>query len=207
MRYRLRALLISVLVIGATCGVLGVVVRRMREQAAIVEEIQSSGGRVQFASEEKTPGWFENWLIERFGPSQVSDVIAVRLEGPSATDAVLEAASRLSKVTELSIDSESVTDKGVGFLARLDHLKVLRLNAPKVGAPGIAVIARLQGLEMLTISSRSINDDACNDLAKMSSLKLLALDTSISMDGIELLRQKLPNCRIEVADSTLDNGL
>ena len=113
-------------------------------------------------------------------------------------DAGMAQIGSLSSIRVLEINGTSVTDEGLAELKRLPQLRRLILGGnPQITDAGLSHLRSLTRLEVLDLSRTSITDTGLVFLQSIRSLKELNLNvTQVTLDGLESLRQALPNCQI-----------
>jgi hypothetical protein len=169
-QFRLRALVLALLVLSLPLSWFAVRTERARRQKAAVQAIRGMGGIVVEREGASVP----KWIRELFPDGFFLDVIWVNLEGPHITDAELEHLHGMCDLEELCFTYTQVTDAGLEQLGRLDNLEFLWLT----GAP--------------------VTDDGLKHLEATGSLKWPGLrGTQVTDEGIRKFQEALPNCKIE----------
>jgi internalin A len=94
-----------------------------------------------------------------------------------------------------------ITDNGMKTVGTMRRLKHLDVCAHLVTDEGVRELATLPDLEVLWLTRCRVSDDIIPLLADRKNLRELNVrHTEVTEQGIERLRQALPNCRIVDAD-------
>ena len=146
----------------------------------------------------------------------------------SITDASLRSISRISSLRSLQLDGHPITDDGLGHLHSLNQLEWLTLRDTKIGDDSIGIVSQLSNLKYLNIAGTLVTDDAMphllslrnlerleiqrtavtdSGLQQLASLKKLAgldveIENTITLDGVDKLKSKLPDCVIKCWDGS-----
>ena len=117
------------------------------------------------------------------------------------TDAGLEHLKRLTKLRQLWLGATNVTDAGLKHLRGLKNLESLGLDSlPKVTDAGLEHLKGLTNLEKLQLGSTNVTDAGLEHLKRLTKLKSLGLiDSKVTKEGVQKLREALPNCRMITA--------
>lgn len=182
LQFRLRTLLIAVLVLSLPLSWFGMSLEKARRQRKAVMRIEELGGGVVYDWEcnlnpffEPSPTRLRTWLGNDF----FDKVVMVILYGPQVDDTELKYFADLTDLEELIFYETDVTDAGLENLKGLPNLETLYVGAsPRITEAG---------------------------LASMTNLETLGLDIrQFDPEVLERLQVALPNCRIAPAvwDST-----
>lgn len=197
LQFRLRALLGGILCLCISFAALGYWLRRAEQQSAIVKEVISQGGSVEFATAEET-SWHDRLLIAFGGESRGARVTLVALEGAAANDSLLQRVGKLHGVEILVLfHNAEITDEGMKAIAQLHQLRYLEINAPSLTSTGVAALAKCVNLKELVLTAPQVDDDAVDSLLQLPPLKRLALQTAISPAGISKIRDYQSGATIE----------
>jgi Leucine Rich Repeat (LRR) protein len=217
LQFRLRTLLLAVLVLSLPLSWFALETKRARRQAEIVTSIAAAGGKVNYENvAERAPGWLRNLLGEDFCTKvemvyyardikhhETTSLKALRLqctylEGPKVTDAGLQYIAQLPTVESIVLYNTEVTDSGLEHLARLPNLRRLCLwDTERVTDAGLKHVRELAGLEYLNLRGTGITDAGLSHLTTLSNLEdLHAWETNVTPEGIRKLQEILPNCTI-----------
>jgi hypothetical protein len=82
-------------------------------------------------------------------------------------------------------------------LKDLTALKYLSLEKTLVDSKGIEALRRLTKLENLILTGTGLTDVGLDTISNFKELQYLMLgDTVVSVEGIERIQEKLPNCHV-----------
>lgn len=140
MRYSLRTMLFTLLVVGAWTTWWSNGVRKQREAVAWVER---NGGNVVYECDihtAETSGigvkWLASWSAW-IGKDCVSNIAGIELHHTQITDDELEKLKTFKKLRFLNISDSRITDAGVEHLTSwksLEELFIFRTNITDIGA-------------------------------------------------------------------------
>jgi hypothetical protein len=210
LRLSLRALIVSVLIIG---GLLGWMVHRARVQRDAVAAIQQAGGSVLYDWQRKNgrpdpnrePLW-PKWLVDRIGVDYFGNgsiVVLVR----NGSDATLAQAGRLSRLVRLNVTDSPVTDAGLAHLEGLTDLRGLNLARTAVSDPGLSHLSRLTRLETLTLDRTSVGDTGMAHLKGLTRLRWLnAHGTEVGDVGVAHLKGLIHLERLNLSDTRITDA-
>ena len=174
------ALLVLVLLIGASLGLL---VRSARLQREAVAAITRAGGSVVYqqswidkalAAGAKKPG-AARWLADQLGIDFYTRVIYAS-GSPHAGDAELTHIGRLTSLQRLWLAGSECTDSGLANLQSLSQLETLDLGSTKITNAGLAHLSGLTGLSELDLSHTGITGKGLAHLDRMKHLHILNLE-------------------------------
>lgn len=205
-RFRLRTLLLVVLIAGVVT--FGARTWRMRahSQARTVELIVSLGGVVVYDFERDTnrgPSSLRRWLARNVNPHYFGEVIEIWIAednfGPvDVTNKDLEEIADLASLEALAIAHGCfVSDVGIKHLSRLSSLRKLDLSGCSVSDQSIQYMVRLNNLEELSLFATDVGDEGAATLCSLQKLRTLNLDeTSVSRACVDNLKSKMPRTQI-----------
>jgi len=211
LQFSLRTLLIFVTVFCLCLGILGITVKRARDQRMAVEAILAIGGTVTYENGEIRRGVSQSpqsrfrllqwgprkpprppgleWLRNFFGDEYFYRVESVKLVGPKVTDATLEAVGRLTDVKWLNLRQTEVTKGGLEHLKELTNLQSLSIENTRVTDAGMEHMKGLTKLRSLSLRNTGITDAGLEHLTGLTNLVTLSLkDTQITDAGLEHLK-------------------
>ena len=224
-QFRLRTLLLLVLLVSVGMSWFTVKLHRARRQRAAVEGILKSGGRVMYDynyEEDGTPILDVDppgpaWLQKMLGVDFFGDVETVLL----TSDAGIEHLGALRSLEMADLDGPEVTDDTIKRLTAVGRFRRLRLFRTGVGDAGLAHVGELTSLESVEIYYAGITDDGLEHLEGLPRLKFLCLEwtcvtdaglehlkeltnlrelwlggTHVTPEGVKKLQQALPNCEV-----------
>ena len=106
----------------------------------------------------------------------------------------------LTKLTTLHLQDNPITDSGLEQLCWLVSLQNVTLDSPESGITnaGLGHLKELTNLKTLSLDHAQITDAGLQHLGGLKNLESLFLyNTAVTPDGVELLQETLPHCRIE----------
>ena len=197
LRFRVRGLLVLVLVIGLGLGGMILWVRSARVQRVAAAEILKAGGSVTyvrgflanpFAAQNS---WAPRWLGEWIGQDYFDPVTVVGLNQVSKanTAVVLVCVGRLTQLERLQLDGLSVGDAGLVHLEPLTGLSYLDLSGTQISDAGLVHIESLTKLSILYLGRTRVTDAGLIHLKGLTRLSELHLDgTQVSDAGLAQLQ-------------------
>ena len=192
-QYRLRTLLLFVLLVNIAMSVVATKMRAARRQRDAVAAIEKSGGSVWYDHEvdesgfsllpgHRPPPW-PSWLRKLLGDDFFRTVVTAYVE----SDASFEPLKQLDRLQHLSCD-DSVTEAGLAHLKELRQLRDLDLMTNPSVAAGLEHITALTQLEELNLSNTDVGDAELERLKGMTQLRYLGLvGTRITDAGLRHL--------------------
>ena len=197
LRFSVRGLIVSVLVIG---GWLGWTVRNARIQRAAVAAVENAGGIV-FYDLELTKGelilggkpWMPLWLVDLIGLDYLVGVTQVHLNPMRTTssfnDADIERLAGMTKLSVLNISGTKVSDAGLAHLSALTNLSKLDLWGTGVTHAGLAHLKGLTKLTFLDLGATKVSDSGLVHLNGLTNLSKLNLSgTQVTDAGLVHLK-------------------
>lgn len=125
------------------------------------------------------------------------NLVRLSLGGNKITDAGLIHIRDLKKLKYLSLIETKTTDAGFVHLKHLHDLERLYLYHTKCTITTIEQIGHLQELRILGLRNTAIDDNAIPLIAKLKKLRVLFAEGSkITPEGVKMLKDQLPNCRV-----------
>jgi hypothetical protein len=133
--------------------------------------------------------------------SQLNTLRILKLEyNQLLTDKGIEKIAGLNQLSELDLAFVPVTDQSIESLAQLKSLKKLYLYGTLISDEGLRHLPELPELETLYVGrdeGAEISDASLEILTARQSLKTLGIPgTRFSAEGIQKLRDELPNCTL-----------
>lgn len=139
--------------------------------------------------------------ITKAGWSHLQGVVRLReldITGATVADAELEQIAKLSHLKILRITASSVNDDGVKYLKGLEELEGLALITSDITDTGLKHLKEIKRLKSLSLAGNKVTDAGLKHLAEHAGLKWISLnETWISKEGVEALKQALPNCEVQ----------
>lgn len=209
-RFSLRLLLLAV---GAVAVGIGIWTRQARIERDARRAVAEAGGWVVCDYQYDEEGAFHSaaeitaprMLVRCLGEASFSHAESVHFRGRDQrlSDEQLAVVSRLPHLRRLTAiaDREAgvprITDRGLAALANCRTLEILILENTAASDDGVAALSRLPNLKALRVAGGGITDAALAHFAEMTQLQRLGTSgTSITLDGVERLRELLPNCEV-----------
>lgn len=192
-QFRLRTLLIVVVLLSLPLSWFAARMERARRQREVVKVIKRMGGGVCY---DHTGPSVPRWMRKCLGDDLFRDVIVVHFETPlpwestEANDAWLE---RLTVLTDLRVLTlyDDVSDIGVGHLKELTMLEDLTIGGPEsmITDAGLEQLKGLKRLKALNVESTEITDAGLEHLKGLAALKSLSIwSNKITDAGLEHLK-------------------
>jgi hypothetical protein len=133
--------------------------------------------------------------------SQLNSLRILKLEyNQKLTDKALEHIAGLTQLSELDLAFVPVTDQSIESLTQLKSLTKLYLYGTLISDEGLRRLPELPELEILYVGrdeGAEISDASLEILTARKSLKTLGIPgTRFSPEGIQKLRDELPNCTL-----------
>lgn len=104
----------------------------------------------------------------------------------------------LEHLNSLDVDGTRVTSSGLRELRRCAKLRSLQLGGKQLDAEVVDVLSELPHLKGLTLSGNGVTDDDLRLLHEATLLYVRLWQTSVTNEGVDLLRAASPNCRVDV---------
>ena len=213
LRFRLRGLIVLVLVFGCW---LGWIVRSTHIQRDAVAAIRQSGGFVAYDWEwkdnERIPNgrpWAPQWLVDSLGADYFGCVVFVSNKKSEWSDEEMVPLRNLSRLEKLALSSSRVTRAGLAHLKGLTNLRRLNLHNTQVGDEGLGFLDELTELRNLSLYDTKVGDAGLAHLKGLTRLRWLCLSgTKVGDVGLAHL-EGLTNLQSLFLDGTrvCDAGL
>lgn len=176
-QYRLRTLLLTVLLVSLGTSWFAVRMHEARQQKEAVDAITRAGGSAMYSFEKSSvpaPVWRQTLFQNDFFSEGLPQLEWLYLTGTQVTDAGLKHLEGLTRLQALALSGKQITDTGLAHLAGLTQLRLLDLKGTQVTDAGL------------------------EHLRNMSQLQLLDLrETHVTKKGAERLQEVLPACKIQ----------
>ena len=117
-QFRLRSLLIAMIVLGTLLGVVAVQIGRYESQRRVARDIEALGGAV---------GW-----------SWTGNVTSVHMVGAAITDDDLKLLEKLPRLEVLWVAATPITDGAVSHIKELRRLRLVSVGGTKMSPSGVA---------------------------------------------------------------------
>ncbi len=184
-QFRLRTLLIAVLVLSLPLSWFAVRLERTRKQREAIAAIRRLEGRVHYETISSAPEWARDVL----GVHSFLDIAVV---SPTAAfgDDEAKCLKDLPGLRGLQLQDVQITDAGLENLRGLTHLWKLYLNKMEITGTGLKHLKELPELRMLVFVGTPVTDSGLQHLRGLNSLEILVLyDTEITDGGLSNLRE------------------
>ena len=182
-QFRLRTLLVMMVVASLAFSWLGVVLRRQRipqlDKFAMDAEWDPDGNVVAVSFPYPILG-MDHWTL---------------------TDADMVHLEPLVHLTRLGLEGTEVTDAGLAHVSVLDRLQQLSLRGTRITDAGLVHLEPLVGLEHLYLTNTRVSDRGLGHLQKLVLLKNIVLrGTQVTDEGVQRLLAALPRASANLAD-------
>ena len=184
-QFRLRTLLIGVLVLSLPLSWFAVRMERARRQRVAIAAIRRLGGRVHYETMSSAPEWARDVL-------GVHSFLDIAIASPTAAfgDDEAKCFKDLPDIRGLQLGDVQITDAGLENFRGLTHLWKLYLNKMEITGTGLKHLKELPGLRMLVFVGTPVTDSGLQHLGGLPSLEILVLyDTEITDAGLATLRE------------------
>jgi len=199
-QFRLRTLLIAILVLSLPLSWFAVRMEKARRQREKREAIERLGGEIHFAG-----GRWDTTTVKfntEFGHDEASCVaglphLVLFLDHTNTTDAGLEHLKGLDNIVWVSLNHTHISDAGLRHIGELTNLESLCLDGTRVTDAGLKFLVGLSDLSFLTLDNTQVTDAGLEHLHSMSNLKNVSIvATRVSPEGWNTLHERLPDCMI-----------
>lgn len=192
-QFRLRTLLIAILLLSLPLSWFAVALQRARRQRQAVEAIRELGGFVDQRERTSVP----RWIRESFPEDFFTEVVEVRLLANKHRNAMLKVLKAVSTDHEIEKLPPHVADPGVEHLKELTSLRKLTLRNTTATGTDLEHLAGLTNLQELDLRDTEITDAGLEHLKGLTRLHFLKLnDAQVSLQGCQKLHESLPDCTI-----------
>ena len=189
LQFRLRTLLIAILVLSLPLSWFAVRMERARRQREAVEAIERTGG---FVTLDPIEPWAPSWACTLLGSDFFVDVVQARCS-KNFGDTEAAHLKALPRLNELGLTMSKITTVGYGCFRELAGLKKLSLNFMPIKDCDFEQVAELAWLEELDISDCSMLSEAgFQHVEKLTSLRCLELG---ELEGSKVELRHVANLR------------
>lgn len=102
------------------------------------------------------------------------------------------------KVVEVNLEGKRISDDDLKLLQPLRNLRKLDLEETPITDAGLKHLADLTSLEYLDLEETRVTDAGMEHLKGLKNLRVINLDdTRVTRRGEQILRDAIPNLRIE----------
>ena len=195
-QFRLRTVLIAVLVLSLPLSWLAVRLERARRQKPALLAVEQAGGIVLY-DWQLTPTATPPLLSRCFG-YEFCHVPIVSFNHADFDAAVLVHLKDIYNLRTLWLDWSSIHDEGLRHLAGLDSVRGLALSYTPVTDAGLVHLTRLPNLKHLELQGTSITDAGLEQLAaetNLTHLDLLGVE-SVSEEAVKRFQAARPDCQV-----------
>jgi internalin A len=183
-QFRLRTLLIALLVLSLPLSWFAVELQRVRRQRQAVEAIKQLGGFVDEREKTSVP----KWIRESFPEDFFTEVVEVRLLDNKHRNAMVKVLNAVSTDNEIEKLPPHVADPGFEHLKELTSLRKLTLRNTTATGTDLEHLAELTNLQELDLRDTDVTDAGLEHLRALSNLAWLNLDrTKITDAGLQHL--------------------
>ena len=208
LRFRLRTLLLAMLVLSVG---MGIYVRRAKMQQESVAAVQRLGGWAYYDYEIRDDNydpqgesWVPAWLRRKLGDDYFHAVVQVnmvykdessgQLHNLNVSDEVLSHLEGLPRLEFLLLHGKQASDEGLAHVGRVSNLrKLFILSGTSVTDAGVAHLAGCRRLEYLLLTESKIEDEGLRVLSELPRLEELSLQgnycTDVGLAHVGQMRQ------------------
>lgn len=194
-QFRLRTLLIAILVLSLPLSWFGARLRKARRQREAVKAIERLGGSVTYEWElvPPSPSGIQprpnmSWLQILLGDENSDEMCSVSFYGHGFTDVQVRQLSLFGNLTDVMLKDTRVTDAGLDELAGLTRLESLVIIEGEITDDGLRHLGRFSNLSDLVLIGTQFSNDGLKHLAGVKRLRRLRLGTMRITDaGVEYL--------------------
>jgi hypothetical protein len=195
-QYRLRALLVFVLLASIGMSWFATRKRFVKRQREAVRAIRELGGRVECEEEGETslPSWLRGLLGDEFFFLKAP---IVDLSDTQVTDAELVHLNGVTGLEMLDLSNTQISDTGLEHLKGIKDLKWLYLGGTQVTDAGLERLKEITSLQDVFLDRTQVTDAGLEHLSGMTNLNFVGLlGTQVTPEGVKKLREALPECEI-----------
>lgn len=206
LQFRLRTLLIAVLVLSLPLSWFAVRMEKARRQREAVEALQSTGIFLEWQIVRESEPGVPTWLAKLFGDNYLFvEVRQVIWNGQSnwkpVRDEHMIHLADLPDLWRIAVPTCRVSDVGVEHLKGLTSLRSLDLSHTEVTDDGLKHLKEMSELRHLFLNGTQITDGGLEYLKGLANLEWLSLKgTQVTAQGVKKLQKAFPNCKIEWGD-------
>jgi hypothetical protein len=211
-RYRLRTLLVLMLLASVGMSWLGVQLRTKRKEMATVTAILELGGRVGYDAppvgggkrKANAPSPVPQWAQRLLRGDIFARVASVGINGEDILVPGLKVEYEASVNRGVKANSQAATALGslascpdLTLLASLSRLQYLKLTHLRLGEQEVRQLTQIESLTHLVFNSCAIDEAGLKELTKAKNLQYLKLNCSgLAPSSIEKLAAELPGCKV-----------
>jgi hypothetical protein len=173
-RFSLRALFLAVTLIGIF---IGLAIQHARDRRAAIQAIDDLGG---------------SYGVYLLGPQWLRDLSGDEKYFYDAGRVTLGSTAAYYRSDRQATDDDMA--RVVTHLSVFCHLGHLDLTGSKISDVGVRPLRRLSRLKVLDLNATDISDGGLAELQALRESNLV--QTKVTQQGIDELRQALPNCTI-----------
>ncbi len=169
LQYRLRTLLIAVLLLALPLSWIAMRMEKARRQREAVETIAELHGMVWYDYHEILGDFAEHppipsLLLKLLGDDFFSDVVGVAFFGDSLGDDDLKVLGTLPHIDFVILAGIPITDNGLRHLDGLPNLRCLVLEGSTISDAGLSQLEKLTTLTSLDLTGTKISDEGVRKL-------------------------------------------
>lgn len=136
-----------------------------------------------------------------------TEIKELDLTGTQIRDDALTSLYAITDLQSLKLKGTRITSVGMVSLSQIPSLVLLDASNTDVTDDGLEQAAQWTRLRYLSLNNTNISDAAVPYLKTISSLKGLSLlHTSVSADGVQALKEALPECMIVTKSESAGNA-
>ncbi len=142
---------------------------------------------------------------------ELTELEVLRIPAKVATTKLFEKIGMLSNLRELMLVGGNYSTKGLVHLQNLKKLEFLDISgSSRISDVDLQALEGLSALKTLNVTRcTNLTDDGLRSIAKLKNLEWVDLHycPRISPLGVNMLREELPNCKIEASPEALGENL
>jgi len=181
LQFRLRTLLIAVLVLSLPLSWFAVRMEKVWKQRQAIELLEGKGCTIVYRS---------LWVEELSVPVQVLAAFS------RITNSDLKHLQDLTDVKHIYLNETGTTDAGLQHLADLTQLEELSLESTDITDDGLKHLSGLTNLRVLRLGYAPITDVGLKQLKGLANLRLLDVGGEVTPKGIAEFKRAVPDCAI-----------
>jgi Leucine Rich repeat len=180
-QFRLRTLLICVLVLSVPLSWFGVRLEKARKQRNAIDLLEDKG------------------CIFVYQYPRVKEIrvpIQVLAAYSRVTDSDLKHLRDLTEITHIYLNETAITDAGLQHLEGLTQLRELSLEHTDITDDGLKHLPGLTSLRVLRLGYTPITDVGLNQLEELTNLRCLDVGGKVTPSGVAEFNRAVPDCAV-----------
>ncbi|MEM6365455.1 MAG: hypothetical protein AAF745_13595 [Planctomycetota bacterium] len=181
-RFRLRTLLVIVLLFAVLSAWIGDDLIRSRVQRPVVARIEAAGGNVYYDYQVRptgihpdTPPPGSQFVQSLFGKDIYATATCVSFHNAQPTNDDVKSFQQLPGLLDVAINGNKITDECINDLVKIRHLRSLNLSSTTISPAGISKLRASTTLQHLTLYGGSVTDEHLVGLTGFPNLQSLQI--------------------------------